>query len=105
MQIETSGILINIKPFSERDGIARVFTRDNGVLVGLLRGANVARKNKPLVGQCGTVSWNARLDSQLGANNSHADNSISNGCLFSGVSLTLPFTLIAQPFLNEDASS
>ena len=37
MQIETKGILINIKPFSERDAIAHIFTRDNGVMVGLLR--------------------------------------------------------------------
>ena len=66
MQIETEGILINIKPFSERDAIAHIFTRDNGVLVGLLRGGVVAKKNKPLVGQFGRVSWNARLDSQLG---------------------------------------
>ena len=66
MQIETNGILINLQPFSERDAIARIFTRDNGVLVGLMRGAIVAQKNKPLVGQVGFVSWNARLDSQLG---------------------------------------
>ncbi len=66
MQIETTGILISIQPFSERDAIARIFTRDNGVLVGLMRGVFVARKNKPLVGQEGAVSWNARLDSQLG---------------------------------------
>ena len=66
MQIETRGILINVRPFSERDAIAHVFTPDNGVLVGMLRGAMSAKKNKPLVGQYGTVSWNARLDSQLG---------------------------------------
>lgn len=66
MQIETVGILISIQPFSERDAIARIFTRDNGVLVGLMRGAIAAQKNKPLVGQVGSVSWNARLDSQLG---------------------------------------
>ncbi len=66
MQIETKGILINIKPFSERDAVAHIFTHDNGVLVGMLRGANVAKKNKFLVGQYGAVSWNARLDSQLG---------------------------------------
>ena len=66
MQIETHGILINIQPFSERDAIARFFTCDNGVLVGLMRGAVVAKKNKPWVGQVGTISWNARLDSQLG---------------------------------------
>jgi len=66
MQIETSGILINMRPFSERDVIAHVFTRDNGVLVGMLRGAVSAKKNKALVGQYGTVTWNARVDSQLG---------------------------------------
>lgn len=66
MQIETNGILINMRAFSERDCVAHIFTRDNGVLVGMLRGAVVAKKNKPLIGQCGLVSWNARLDSQLG---------------------------------------
>ena len=66
MQIESDGILINMRPFNERDCIAHIFTRDNGVLVGMLRGAVVAKKNKPLVGQMGRVSWNARLDSQLG---------------------------------------
>ena len=66
MQIETSGILINIKPFSERDAVAHVFTVDNGLLVGMLRGAMVAKKNRPMVGQFGNISWNARLDSQLG---------------------------------------
>lgn len=66
MQIETNGILINMRAFSERDAIAHIFTRDNGVLVGMLRGAVVAKKNKPLTGQYGVVSWNARLDSQLG---------------------------------------
>ena len=58
--------MINIKPFSERDAVAHIFTCDNGVLVGMLRGGAVAKKNKPLVGQYGTVSWNARVDSQLG---------------------------------------
>ncbi|MBR3148130.1 MAG: DNA repair protein RecO [Alphaproteobacteria bacterium] len=66
MQIETSGILLNMRPFSERDMIAHVFTADNGVLVGMLRGGAVAKKNRPLVGQYGAVSWNARIDSQLG---------------------------------------
>ena len=66
MQIETNGILVNLRAFSERDCVAHIFTRDNGILVGMLRGAVVAKKNKPLVGQVGHLSWNARLDSQLG---------------------------------------
>ena len=77
MQIETSGILINMKPFSERDAVAHIFTCDNGVLVGMLRGAMVAKKNKPLVGQYGIVSWNARLDSQLGVFHFESEKNLS----------------------------
>lgn len=66
MQIETEGILINMRPFSERDAVAHIFTKNNGVLVGMLRGAIVTKKNKPLIGQSGVVVWNARVDSQLG---------------------------------------
>ncbi len=66
MKLESVGILISLRPFNERDAIARVFTRDFGMMVGMMRGANVAKKNRPLVGQVGVMSWNARLDSQLG---------------------------------------
>lgn len=66
MKLESCGILISLRPFNERDCVARIFTRDHGILVGMLRGAVVAKKNKPLVGQLGNVVWNARLDSQLG---------------------------------------
>lgn len=76
MQIESEGILINIRPLSERDAVAHIFTKNNGVLVGLLRGAVVAKKNKPLVGQCGKVSWNARLDSQLGVFHWESDKNL-----------------------------
>ena len=84
MQIETDGILINIKPFNERDCVAHFFTRDNGVLVGMIRGANVAKKNKPLVGQCGNVSWNARLDSQLGVFHFESEKNLSAPLLLNG---------------------
>lgn len=77
MQIETVGVLINIRPFSERDAIAHFFTKDAGVLVGMLRGAVIAKKNKPLVGQIGNVSWVARLDSQLGAFHWEAEKNLS----------------------------
>ena len=77
MQIETSGILINIKPFSERDAVAHIFTQDNGVLVGMLRGAVSAKKNRPLIGQVGNVSWNARLDSQLGVFHWESEKNLS----------------------------
>ena len=77
MQIETSGILINMKPFSERDAVAHIFTQDNGVLVGMLRGAVSAKKNRPLIGQMGNVSWNARLDSQLGVFHWESEKNLS----------------------------
>ncbi|MCL2017815.1 MAG: DNA repair protein RecO [Alphaproteobacteria bacterium] len=66
MKFESVGIIIGLRPFGERDAIAKIFTREYGLMAGMLRGALAARKNKPLVGQCGNASWNARLDSQLG---------------------------------------
>ncbi len=66
MKLESIGILIELRPFGERDACARIFTRDYGILVGMMKGAQVAKTNKPLTGQMGAVSWNARLDSQLG---------------------------------------
>lgn len=77
MKLESNGILIGLRPFNERDAIARVFTRDFGVLVGMMRGANVAKKNRPLLGQVGAVSWNARLDSQLGMFHWDAEKNLS----------------------------
>ncbi len=66
MKIESNGILISLRPLGERDSIARIFTSDFGVICGMMRGAQIAKKNKPLIGQFGMATWNARLDSQLG---------------------------------------
>lgn len=66
MKLESDGILISITPFNERDAIAHIFTYKHGVLTGMLRGANIVKQNKPLAGQIGHTTWNARLDSQLG---------------------------------------
>lgn len=103
MQIETTGILINIKPFSERDAIAHIFTKDNGVLVGMLRGGVSAKKNKPLVGQCGNVSWVARLDSQLGVFHWEAEKNLSAPIILNpellkimNVVFSLVFTLLPE---------
>lgn len=81
MKIESQGILIDLRPFNERDAVARVFTRDNGVLVGLLRGAVVAKKNKPMVGQVGNVVWGARLESQLGVFHWEAERNLIAGLI------------------------
>lgn len=67
MKLEFFGIIISLRPFGERDAVAHIFSREYGLMTGMLRGAMVAKKNRPLVGQCGNASWNARLDSQLGA--------------------------------------
>ncbi|MDR1206987.1 MAG: DNA repair protein RecO [Rickettsiales bacterium] len=66
MKLESVGIIINIRPFGERDAVTHIFTRDFGVLAGMLRGALTAKKNRPLVGQFGPVSWNARLETHVG---------------------------------------
>ena len=66
MKLESAGILIEMHPLNERDSIARIFSCDYGVMAGVMRGAQIAKKNRPLVGQVGQVVWNARLDSQLG---------------------------------------
>ena len=89
MQIETEGILINMYPFSERDMIAHIFTKDAGVLVGMLRGGVVAKKNKPLIGQYGVVSWNARLDSQLGVFHWEPEKNLSAPLMLNNDSLKL----------------
>lgn len=67
MKLESNGILIGLRPIGERDSVAMIFTRDYGMLCGVMRGAVVAKKNRALVGQVGAASWNARLESQLGA--------------------------------------
>lgn len=66
MKLESDGILISLRPLNERDSLARIFTYEYGVIIGVMRGAIVAKKNKPLIAQCGNATWNARLDSQLG---------------------------------------
>lgn len=66
MKMDGVGILVGLRPFNERDMIARIFSREYGVMVGMLRGAVVAKKNKPLLGQVGEFTWSARLDAQLG---------------------------------------
>ena len=66
MKLESTGIIVSLRPFGERDAVAHIFTEHHGVLTGMLRGAGMNSKNKYLVGQMGVVAWNARLDSQLG---------------------------------------
>jgi DNA repair protein RecO (recombination protein O) len=66
VKLESAGIIIEVKPFGERDCIGRVFTDEFGILCGIFKAGQIA-KTKPLAGQYGKAAWNARLDSQLGA--------------------------------------
>jgi len=82
MHIETEGLLLSLIPFSEKDYIARIFTKTNGVLVGLLKGTKTIKSNKPLVGQVGSVCWSARLDSQLGLFHWELEHNLSTVIMF-----------------------
>lgn len=77
MKLESCGILIGLRPLNERDAIARIFSRDFGLISGVMRAGIIAKKNRPLVGQVGSFSWNARLDSQLGAIHWEAEKNIA----------------------------
>jgi len=77
MKLESDGILIGLRPLGERDSIALVFTREFGLMRGVMRAAQIAKKNRPLVGQVGAAAWNARLDSQLGAFHWEAEKNLA----------------------------
>lgn len=64
----------------------------------MMRGAQIARKNKPLVGQFGAVAWNARLDSQLGAFHWDAEKNLAATLMMSAETLAYmnsAFALVA----------
>ncbi|MCQ2599229.1 MAG: DNA repair protein RecO [Alphaproteobacteria bacterium] len=109
MKIESTGILMSLRPFGERDCVAHIFSRDYGLLSGIMRGAQIARKNRPLVGQTGVVSWNARLNSQLGVFHWDADKNlmapimISRQCLmFANCAFDLIVTLLPERVAYTD---
>ena len=66
MKLESDGILISLCPFDEKNAVAHIFSSEHGVMAGMIRGALTAKSGRPLVGQIGAVTWNARLDSALG---------------------------------------
>lgn len=108
MKLESVGILIGMRPMGERDSVARIFTRDFGVMCGVLRGAAVARTNRPLVGQIGAVSWNARLASQLGTFHWESSRNMAAPIMMSGVRLALlnsAFDLVATLLPEREAYS
>lgn len=98
MKLESDGILISLRPLGERDSVAQIFTREHGVLTGLMRAAQIARKNRPLLGQVGSCTWVARLDSQLGAFHWEAAHNMAAPIMYSPDALafmTSAFDLIS----------
>ena len=87
MKLESVGILVSLRPLNERDALAYIFSRDYGMMAGVLRGAIIAKKNKPLIGQVGGVTWNARLDSQLGTFHWESEKNLSAGLMMNSKSL------------------
>lgn len=88
MKFDSVGILIDIKSFGERDCLARIFTKDYGILSGMIKGGAIAKKNKPLVGQFGAVSWNARLESQLGVFHWESEKNLSVSLMINPITLS-----------------
>jgi len=108
MTLESVGILISMRPMGERDSVARILTRDFGVMCGVLRGAQVARTNRPLVGQMGVVAWNARLESQLGTFHWESTRNLAAPILMSGEKLSFmncAFDLIQTLLPEREACS
>lgn len=89
MKLESVGILISLRPLGERDAVAHIFSYDYGIMVGVMKGAQIAKKNRPLIGQVGSLSWNARLDSQLGAFHWEAEKNMAAVLMILPDSLTM----------------
>ena len=99
MKLESDGILISLRPFDEVNAVAIIFSREYGIMSGMMRGALVATKNKPLVGQVGSVSWNARLDSAMGVFHWESEKNLAVPLMANAESLSFmnaAFDLIAN---------
>ena len=94
MKLESVGIIVAMRPFGERDVVAHIFTENNGMLSGMLRGAVVA-KNKPMVGQMGAVAWGARLESQLGVFHFEAQKNLSVAAMMDNKNLAYMNSMFA----------
>lgn len=66
MQISDTAIILHTHKYSERDLIVHAFTREHGVVHGLIKGAHAKKSAGVDVGVLGALSWNARLPEHLG---------------------------------------
>lgn len=72
MKIEDEGIVISAIKFADKGYIVKIFSRNHGILKGLLSGQ---RKNMQLVQQGNLINftWNARLEEHLGKINAYIE--------------------------------
>lgn len=66
MNLESIGIIINLRKFQENKYIVSCFTREHGVIVGLIRKISGKSLQSLIVGNIGHVSWYSRLEDRLG---------------------------------------
>jgi len=68
MKIETSGIILSVRPLGDSGAVVRALSRDRGVVCGFSYGATGRKtKSRPMPGMFGRISWRARLDTEMGS--------------------------------------
>lgn len=65
MKIEDEGIIISSSRFGERDVILKIFSKNNGIIKGLLKNQR-STSSSAQQGCLVSFSWNARLEEHLG---------------------------------------
>lgn len=67
MQISDTAIILHTHKYAERDLIVHAFTREHGVVHGLIKGAYGKKTGVGIdAGVLGALTWNARLPEHLG---------------------------------------
>ncbi len=67
MQISDTAIILHTHKYAERDLIVHAFTRDHGIVHGLIKGAHGKKTGVSVdAGVLGALTWNARLPEHLG---------------------------------------
>ena len=67
MEWEAPGIVLDVRPFGESDGIATVMTEDHGAHHGLARGAQSRNRALWQTGNLAQIRWSGRVSDQLGS--------------------------------------
>lgn len=70
MKFEDQGIIIEVKPHSEKSAIVKVFSQQNGIYRGYVK--NITSKKNKLIFQAGnsiSFQWHSRIEDKLGSFN------------------------------------